>query len=203
MKILGISASPRLQGTHFAINYALDYLNDKGCEIKYLSVSRKKLEFCIHCDFCIRKKEGCIHKDDMDEFYDGLIWADGVILGTPVYQGNISGQLKTLMDRCRAIVAKDPQVLKGKYGMGIAIGGDRNGGQEVALRTIHDFYIINEMIPIGGGSFGANLGATFWSRDLGKDGVEADEEGLRVLRKTLNKFYNALKGTQSFDERKL
>ncbi len=192
MKIFGISGSPRLQGTHYAVNYALDYLKEKGCEIRYISVSQKELKFCMHCDYCVIKKEGCVHKDDMNEIYENLIWADGVIMGTPVYQGNITGQLKTVMDRCRAIVAKNPKVLSDKVGMGIAVGGDRNGGQEVALRTIHDFYIINEMIPVGGGSFGANLGATFWSKDKGKEGIMEDEEGLRVLRKTLNKFYNIL-----------
>ncbi|ABR55909.1 NADPH-dependent FMN reductase [Methanococcus aeolicus Nankai-3] len=192
MKIFGISGSPRLQGTNYAVNYALDYLKEKGCEIKYFSVARKEIKFCMHCDYCIRKKEGCIHKDDMNEVYENLIWADGIIMGAPVYQGNITGQLKTMMDRSRAIVAKNPKVLNGKIGMGITIGGDRNGGQEIALRTIHDFYMINEMIPVGGGSFGANLGATFWSKDKGKDGIMKDEEGLRVLRKTLNKFYNTL-----------
>jgi multimeric flavodoxin WrbA len=193
MKIFGISGSPRLQGTHFAVNYALDYLKEKGAEVRYFSVSRKRINFCFHCDYCVKKKEGCIHKDDMEEVYENLIWADGVIIGTPVYQGNVTGQLKTLMDRCRAILAKNPKVLRGKVGMAIAVGGDRNGGQEIALRTIHDFFIINEMIPVGGGSFGANLGATFWSKDKGKEGVEEDEEGLRVLRKTLNRFYEVLK----------
>ncbi|AEH07571.1 flavodoxin family protein [Methanothermococcus okinawensis] len=190
MKIFGISGSPRLQGTHYAVNYALNYLKEKGCETKYFSVAGKEINFCKHCDYCIRKKEGCIYKDDMNEVYENLIWADGIIMGAPVYQGNITGQLKTLMDRCRAIVAKNPKVLSGKVGMGIAIGGDRNGGQEIALRTIHDFYIINEMIPVGGGSFGANLGATLWSKDKGKEGIVEDKEGLRVLRKTLNKFLN-------------
>jgi len=193
MKIFGISGSPRLQGTHFAVNYALNYLKEKGAEVRYFSVSRKRINFCLHCDYCVKKKEGCIHKDDMKEVYENLIWADGVIIGTPVYQGNVTGQLKTLMDRCRAILAKNPKVLRGKVGMAIAVGGDRNGGQEIALRTIHDFFIINEMIPVGGGSFGANLGATFWSKDRGKKGVEEDEEGLRVLRKTLNRFYEVLK----------
>ncbi len=192
MKIFGICGSPRLQGTHYAVNYALDYLKEKGCEVSYFSVAGKEIKFCKHCDYCIRKKEGCIHKDDMNEVYNGLINADGIIIGTPVYQGNITGQLKTVMDRCRAIVAKNPKVLRNKVGMGIAVGGDRNGGQEIALRTIHDFYIINEMIPVGGGSFGANLGATFWSKDKGKNGIIEDKEGLRVLKKTLNKFYNNL-----------
>jgi len=197
MKVFGISGSPRLQGTHYLVNYALEYLREKGCEVRYFSVFRKDIKFCIHCDYCVKKREGCIHKDDLGEFYENLQWADGVIMGTPVYQGNISGQLKTLMDRCRALVARDPKVLKNKVGTGIAVGGDRNGGQEIALRTIHDFYMINEMIPVGGGSFGANLGSTFWSKDRGKEGVMEDEEGLRSLRKTLKRFLDTLKSIKS------
>ncbi|MBW9221237.1 flavodoxin family protein [Methanothermococcus sp. SCGC AD-155-M21] len=193
MKIFGISGSPRLQGTHYGVNYALEYLKERDCEVRYFSVARKEIKFCMHCDYCIRKKEGCIHKDDLNEVYDNLIWADGIIIGSPMYQGNITGQLKTLMDRCRALVAKDPKILKNKVGMGISIGGDRNGGQEIGLRTIHDFYMINEMIPVGGGSFGANLGATFWSKDKGKEGIMEDKEGLRSLKKTLNRFLGVIK----------
>ena len=40
---------------------------------------------------------------------------------------------------------------------------------------------------MSGGSFGANLGATFWSKDT-LEGVEEDEEGFRTLRKTVRKF---------------
>jgi len=192
MKVLGVSGSPRLEGTHFAVNYALEMLRERRCEVRYYSVSGKDIKYCTHCDNCVRTKQGCVFKDDVQKFYDEIIWAEGVIFGTPAYQGNLSGQLKTVMDRCRAILARDPTVLKGKVGMGIAVGGDRNGGQESALRAIHDFCTINEMIPVGGGSWGANLGATFWSHDKGRAGVESDQEGLRTLRKTVKKFYEML-----------
>ncbi|MBA2862192.1 flavodoxin family protein [Methanococcus maripaludis] len=192
MKILGISGSPRKEGTHFAVNYALDYLEEKGFETKYISVFQKKIEFCIHCDYCVRTGEGCVHKDSMQEIYDGLKWADAIILGSPCYNGTVSGQLKTIMDRCRAIFAEDIDVVRNKYGMGLSVGGDRNGGQEIVLKTIHDFYILNGVIPISGGSFGSNLGATFWSQDIGRKGVEEDSEGIRTLKRTLKKFYNCL-----------
>jgi multimeric flavodoxin WrbA len=71
--------------------------------------------------------------------------------------------------------------------MGIVTGGDRNGGQEFALLQIHNFFIINGMIPVGGGFFGANLGATFWSKDT-LEGVKLDEEGFRSLKKTTKRF---------------
>ncbi len=61
------------------------------------------------------------------------------------------------------------------------------GGQEPAIQTILNFYVINEMIPVGGGSFGANLGGTFWSKDKGAEGVSEDSEGMRSLRRTLKK----------------
>jgi len=44
------------------------------------------------------------------------------------------------------------------------------------------------MIPVGGGSFGANLGGTFWSQDRGAEGVSEDSEGMRSLRRTLKKL---------------
>lgn len=192
MRVFGISGSPRLEGTHYAVNYALDYLKEKGCETRYFSARGKDIGFCMHCDYCVREKKGCIQKDGLQEFYEGMLWADGVIMGTPCYQGTLSGQLKTMMDRCRAILAKDMFMLKGKVGMGLAVGGDRNGGQEIAITLINNFFIITEMIPVGGGSYGANLGASLWSHDKGGEGVAADEEGLRTLRKTLKRFYGML-----------
>jgi multimeric flavodoxin WrbA len=128
----------------------------------------------------------------MTEFYDGLEWADGIIIGTPVYQGNLSAQTKTMLDRCRAVVAKDPDILRDKVGAALTVGGDRVGGQEIALQSIHHFYIISEMIPVGGGSFGANLGGTFWSQDRMAEGAAEDEEGLRSMRKTANRMVKTL-----------
>ncbi len=46
---------------------------------------------------------------------------------------------------------------------------------------------MNGAVPISGGSFGANLGATFWSKDT-LEGVQEDEEGFRSLRMTVGQF---------------
>ena len=193
IKIFGVSGSPRKGSTDYIVNEALKYLEEKYCvQTRYFSARGKHLNFCIHCDYCVRERSGCIHKDDMPEFYDGLEWADGIIIGTPVYQGNLSAQTKTMLDRCRAVVAKDPDILRNKVGAAMAVGGDRVGGQEIALQSIHHFYIISEMIPVGGGSFGANLGGTFWSQDRMAEGADEDEEGLRSMRKTMNRMIKTL-----------
>ena len=187
--LLGISGSPRLKSTHYAVNEALDYARSHhGVETQYFSVQKKTIGFCIHCDYCIRKKLGCIHEDSMVELYEMMVRADAWILGTPVYQGQVSGQMKTVLDRCRAVVARDLHAFRDKVGMGICIGGDRSGGQEPALQSLIGFYLINEMIPVGGGAFGANLGAAVWSRDKGADGVKADEEGMAAVHRVVDRL---------------
>ncbi len=128
----------------------------------------------------------------MPGFYDGLEWAEDIIIGTPVYQGNLSARTKTNLDRCRAVVAKDPDILRNKVGAAPAVAGDRLGGQDIAIQSIHNFYIISEIIPAGGGSFGANLGGTFWSQDRMAEGAAEDEEGLRSMRKTMNRMMKML-----------
>lgn len=198
LRVLGISGSPRKAATEFVIQEALRYAKEKyNADTRYFSVMGKKLSFCIHCDHCIRTREGCVFKDDMEEVYELLEWADAYFLGSPVYQGNISGQLKTLLDRTRAMVAKKPTVFEGKIGAAAAVGGDRVGGQEPTLRSIHDFYTINLIFSIGGGAFGANLGATIWSKDKKAAGAEADKQGLKTLHKTIDRLIsvsNKLRG---------
>jgi len=187
--LLGICGSPRKQGTEYAVQYALNYASEKyGFETEYWTVRNKEIKFCLHCDYCILEKNGCVNKDDMETIYGMLEEAKFLLFGTPIFQGNLSGQLKTVMDRCRAIVAKNPNVFKDKIGAALAVGGDRSGGQEIAIRSILDFYQQNHILSISGGAFGANLGAALWSRDEGKEGIEKDEEGLRSIRKVIKRL---------------
>jgi len=187
--LLGICGSPRMQATEFAINYALNYAVEKfGFETDFWTVRNKEIKFCIHCDYCIREKKGCVHNDDLQELYPKLERAKFLLFGTPVYQGNLSGQLKTVIDRCRALLAKNPEVFKNKIGMVLAVGGDRSGGQEIAIRSILDFFQQNHIISVSGGAFGANLGASLWTKDKGKEGIEQDEEGLKSIRKIIKRL---------------
>ena len=184
--IVGICGSPRKQATHYVLERALGTLEDEGFETEFFTVRGKNISPCRHCDYCLRNRE-CVLKDDMYPLYDLLRGAQGIIIATPVYNGGVSAQVKAIMDRCRALGAEDYDSLRGKLGMGIAVGGDRCGGQEPALMQIHTFYILNGVIPVSGGSFGANLGACLWSRDT-IEGVKEDSYGFKTLDKTLKMF---------------
>ena len=187
--LLGICGSPRKQGTDFAVQYALNYAAEKfNFKTEFWTVRGKTIKFCVHCDYCIREKKGCMQVDNMTELYPIIEKAKFLLFGTPVFQGNLSGQLKTIMDRCRALVAMNPKVFTGKIGIALAVGGDRSGGQEIAIRSILDFYQQNHIISVSGGAFGANLGASLWSNDKGKTGIEQDEEGLRTIRKVIKRL---------------
>jgi multimeric flavodoxin WrbA len=191
MIVVGICGSPRQQATEHVLKEALRMLAEQGFETRFFTVRGKHIGFCTHCDHCLTHKD-CIFKDDMQEVYALLKDAKGIIIATPVYNGGVSAQTKAVMDRCRAVVAADKNFFKYKIGMGIALGGDRVGGQEAALQQIHTFYILNGMIPVSGGFFGANIGATFWTKDT-LEGVKQDEEGFRSLKKAVKKFAAFLK----------
>jgi multimeric flavodoxin WrbA len=186
MIVVGICGSPRQQATEHVLKDALMLLEGDGFETRFFTVRGKSINLCIHCDYCLEHKE-CAFKDDMEEVYALLKKANGIIFATPVYNGGVSAQTKAIMDRCRAAVASDRNFFKYKVGMGIALGGDRVGGQEAALQQIHTFYILNGVVPVSGGFFGANLGATFWTKDT-VEGAKQDEEGFRSLKKTVKKF---------------
>jgi multimeric flavodoxin WrbA len=179
--------------TDFVVKAALERIERQHrIKTEYFTVAGKKIGFCVQCDHCVRTRKGCILKDDMYELYPLMEKADAWIVGTPVYQGTLSAQTKAVLDRCRALSAKDRHIFRNKIGGAIAVGGDRNGGQEPAIQTIIGFYVINEMIPIGGGAFGANLGGTVWSKDMMAEGAKADLEGLRSAYKMVDRLANML-----------
>ncbi|MDD1763276.1 MAG: flavodoxin family protein [Methanobacteriaceae archaeon] len=196
--ILGICGSPRKQATEYVLQEALSMMEEKGFETEFFTVRGKNIGPCRHCDYCMRKKE-CILKDDMYQVYPLIQEAEGLIMATPIYNGGLSANLKAVMDRCRALGAVDFNFLQYKVGMGITIGGDRAGGQELAMQQIITYYILNGAIPVSGGAFGANLGANFWSQDT-LDGVKKDEEGFRSLRKTLKRFTTFLEKYSDMNE---
>lgn len=197
--ILGICGSPRKMATDHVLGEALKILEERGFQTALFSVRGKNISPCKHCDYCLKNKE-CVVKDDMYQLYPLFREAEGFVIATPVYNGGLSAQTKAVIDRTRATLAADPRALRGKPGMAIAIGGDRMGGQELTIQQIHTFYILNGMMPISGGFFGANLGATFWSKDT-LEGVKDDAEGFRSLRKTVKKFAEALQANKELKNR--
>ena len=190
MKIYGISGSPRDDTIQYVLNEALESLESDGFDVKLFSCANKSIAPCMHCDYCLTHKE-CVNKDDMVEVYEGLKQADGLIFATPLHSGGISSEILSIFERTRALEAIDINLLRGKIGMSIAIGGDRDGGQSSAHLQIITYYMIHGIIPVSGGGYGANLGASFWSQDS-LEKIKEDEYGFESLERTLKEFKNFL-----------
>ena len=190
MKVFGICASPRNNTTEFVLSKALESLGKDGFDTEMFSCMGKDIKPCMHCDYCLEHKK-CIIEDDMQSVYEGLLDADGIILATPIQSGGISSNLSAIMDRTRALEAVDYNILRGKIGMSIAVGGDRTGGQDFAHLKNITYFMIHGIIPVSGGPFGSNLGASFWSNDSLED-IKKDDYGMESLNRTLIEFENFL-----------
>ncbi len=103
MKVLGISTSPRRrQNTEKLIEKVLEGSASLGGETKLYTISGKRINPCTGCDKC-RDTKKCVINDDMQELYDAIIEADGIVIGTPVYFYDMTAQCKTIIDRTIAI----------------------------------------------------------------------------------------------------
>ena len=177
-KILGISGSPKKKGnTAYAVNYALDSLQEKGFDTKFIFLSEKVIHPCIGCFRC-SSSGTCYQEDDMQEIIDAMLWCDGLIIGSPVYFGMVSGQLKTMMDRCVCTRANyGPGFpMTGKIGGAIACANSRNGGQETTLQNIQTFMMqLNMMVVSDGPAYGHSGGTIM--HDAAKD-----DWGLQTVR---------------------
>ena len=186
MKVFGICASPRNGTTEYVLRQALKILESHDFETEIFTCHAKDLKPCLHCDYCLENKK-CIIQDDMGEVYKNLQDADGIILATPVQSGSVSSNLSIIMDRTRALEAIDYNLLRGKIRMSIAVGGDRTGGQDFAHLSNVTYFMIHGIIPVSGGPFGSNLGASFWSQDS-IDEIKKDTYGMESLNRTLLEF---------------
>jgi NAD(P)H dehydrogenase (quinone) len=89
---------------------------------------------------------------------DDLFSADAVVVGSPVYWSNMSGEVKTFIDNWQFKFGVFPEFkLKNKIGAAFATGGQVSSGKEVTMLTILAAMLGNQMIVVsGGGAFGAS-----------------------------------------------
>ena len=173
--ILGICGSPRKANSELLLDKALESVGKvSGLKTEKIRLKGKNINYCSGCFKCLDPSDsgyGCqVHRDEMDEIFYQAKQCRGLILATPVYFGGVTAQLKTFMDRTEPLLryAKGTwrYTLRNKVGGAIAVGGNRNGGQESTVSAIHHFFFIHDMIIVGTGPDeqpGCYLGAAAFS----------------------------------------
>ncbi|MDR0840285.1 MAG: flavodoxin family protein [Christensenellaceae bacterium] len=188
IKILGISGSPRMESTAYAVQEALRAAEATGgVETQFISLKGKTIQPCIHCNKCVREgKLTCtLWADDATEQLPLVHEADGIIFGSPVYGMGITPQLCAFMSRFRGtygVLKDNPHYFARQVGGAIAVGGTRNGGQECVNNIIYGFFSTHGITPANG-SLCVYSGACVWSRDQGAQGAQEDETGMANCRR--------------------
>jgi NAD(P)H dehydrogenase (quinone) len=114
---------------------------------------------------------------------DDLFSADAVVVGSPVYWSNMSGEVKTFFDNWQFKFGVFPEFkMKNKIGAAFATGGQVSSGKEVTMLTILAAMLGNQMIVVsGGGAFGASATTEGDSPGIdNKELADAKELGRRV-----------------------
>ena len=77
-----------------------------GNEVDIISLRGKEIKFCIGCLAC-QKTGACVFKDDVPAIMESVLNADVVCWATPIYYYEMSGQMKTFIDRLNPMFPKD------------------------------------------------------------------------------------------------
>jgi multimeric flavodoxin WrbA len=108
MKIIGIIASPHKEGnTAWTVNKILEGAKEQGAETQSWYFSDLDLQPCRGCLGCHNgeRDRGCVINDDMQKLYAALAQADALVLGSPIYMGQMSAQAKIFTDRLFAQIS--------------------------------------------------------------------------------------------------
>ena len=114
MKIIGLcgSAAPK-SSTKKLIETALEAARKKGADIELINIAKLGIKGCTGCSECKKDQtKFCCQKDDMAGLYAKLNEADVILLGSPIYFGEISGQSKCFVDRMYAFIGPAGSKLK-------------------------------------------------------------------------------------------
>lgn len=175
MKVMGFNGSARKDGnTSVLIQRVFEELDAEGIETKLVNLGPKSVNGCLACMKCFENQDGhCVqNKDDINDWLDEMKECDGIILGTPVYFADISGQIKCFMDRTGTVIRANGNMLQRKVGAGVVAA--RRAGSVSAFHSLNAYFTIAEMIVVG---------SSYWNMGYGMNKGDAlqDEEGLQTM----------------------
>ena len=178
MRVLSVNGSPREHGnTHLMLKRVTDHLAAAGCEIDEVYLHGMRLAPCGACMACAEVKDGRCHGHDDD--CDGLLKrtqaAEVVLLGSPVFFGSLTGQIKAYMDRIGFVSRYAGSFLNRK--IGAAVVPARRAGQLFTFAELNMWFLINGMIVPG---------SSYWN--IGQGRAEGEVANDREAMSTLDEL---------------
>lgn len=175
MKVVAFNGSARSGGnTARLLSRALATLETEGVRTELVELGGALAQGCTACRRCWQTKDRRCHgRDDaINACIEKMDTADGILIGSPVYFGDVSPETKALIDRAGYVSRANGDMLARKAGAGV-VAVRRAGGMH-ALDTINHFFLIGQMIVPG---------SSYWNIGVAGEygAVDEDEEGLRTM----------------------
>lgn len=175
MKAIAVNGSPRKNGnTYILLQTVLKELEARGIETELIQAGSRDIHGCIACKKCRDKGTlQCVFNDDIvNESIRKIENADALILGSPVYFGGLTAQMKAFIDRV-GYVTRPHKTLKGKICASVTAA--RRNGSLVAFNSMNNLFTISECIVVA---------SSYWNQGVGRGegDVENDAEGLQIMK---------------------
>jgi multimeric flavodoxin WrbA len=176
MKIIGINASPKgdASNTLKLVKSVLSGAESDGAETELVDLYKLNIEYCTACGTCYAKGE-CPLIDDLEELFEKMLNADGIVLGAPNYIDSVPAPMKALFDRLSDAI--HCQMLTGKFGCSVCTAG--GSGTEDVLKYMNGVLMNLGVTVVGyvGAAIGRDLSELEKSfgpaQDLGKKLVQS------------------------------
>ena len=106
-KVLIISTSLRQRSNSDALAEAFAVgAREAGHQVEKISLTGRNIGFCLGCLACL-KTGRCVLKDDAPAITEKIHDADVLVFATPIYYYEMSGQMKTMLDRANSLYGSD------------------------------------------------------------------------------------------------
>jgi len=180
LKVVAFNGSPRKDGnTALLIKKVLQEIEKEGIETEFIQIGGDRIRGCMACGTCrkLKNKKCVIEDDNVNQYIQKMIDADGVILGSPTYFSMMTPEIKALIDRAGYVSMSNGGLFKNK--VGAAVVAVRRAGAIPTFDAINHFFLISQMIVPG---------SSYWNIGIGREKgtVLEDKEGL-IIMETLGK----------------
>ena len=150
---------------------------DAGHEVEKISLKGKKIGFCIGCFGCL-KTQKCVQKDDAADIIEKVKEADTLVFVTPIYYYEMSGQMKTLIDRINPLYTSDYKFRK-VYMLSVA-ADDAETTPDKAVNGLQGFVDCFEKAELSGSVFFGGINGAAEAADREEDLHKAYEFGKAI-----------------------
>ena len=140
---------------------------DAGHQVEQISLKGKAISFCRGCLAC-QKTQKCVLKDDAVAIAEKVMHADTLVFVTPIYYYEMSGQMKTLLDRMNPLYTTDYR-FRNVYMLSVA-AEDEPSVPEKAVSGLQGWVDCFEKAELAGSLFCGGLG------DAGEAAAKAEEQ---------------------------